>query len=361
MKIPLHDFLSEMIQSRGSDLLLASGFPPAIRVYGRLESTAMPPLQNRDVVDLLQEIVLPQEYDRIRDQMNLDFAYEGSIPGVGRCRFRCNAYIQRNGMSVVFRMIPWEAPSLLDLGLPEVFSTLTRHRNGLVLVTGPTGSGKTSTLAAMCRHINETRPVHVITIEDPIEYVHRDDRAIIVQRQVGVHVESFQRALRAALREDPDVIVVGEMRDLETMQLAITAAETGHLVMATLHTVSASQTISRIVSSFPSGQQWQVRAMMADSLRAVISQQLLPKMGGAGRIPAVELLLNSEAVANLIREDKLFQIPGVVESSASKGMHLMDQDLIRLVSEGLVEPTEALDRAHDKLDFSTRVEFRKKV
>ncbi len=269
--------------------------------------------------------------------------------------------MQRNGMSIVFRMIPWEAPRLQDLGLPEILSGLTHHRNGLVLVTGPTGSGKTSTLAAMCRHINESRPVHVITIEDPIEYVHRDDRAIIVQRQVGVHVESFQRALRAALREDPDVIVVGEMRDLETMQLAITAAETGHLVMATLHTISASQTISRVVSSFPSGQQWQVRAMLADSLRAVLSQQLLPRLGAPGRIPAVEILLNSEAVANLIREDKLFQIPGVVESSASKGMRLMDQDLIRLVSEGLVEPTEALDRAHDKMDFSTRVEFRKRV
>lgn len=361
MKIPLHDFLAEMVQSRGSDLILASGFPPAIRVYGKLEATAMPPLKDREVQDLLQQILLPQEYERLKAELNLDFAYEGDIPGVGRGRFRCNGYVQRNGMSVVFRMIPWEAPLLEDLRLPDLLSRLTEHRNGLVLITGPTGSGKTSTLAALCRHINEHRSVHIITIEDPIEYVHRDDQAIIVQRQVGIHVESFQRALRAALREDPDVIIVGELRDLETMQLAITAAETGHLVLGTLHTISASQTIGRIVSSFPAGQQWQVRAMMADSLRAVISQQLLPRKSAPGRIPAVEILLNTDAVANLIREDKLFQLPGVVESSTGKGMRLMDQDLLRLVKEGVVEPTEALDRAHDKLDFASRVDLRKKA
>lgn len=360
MKIPLHEFLAEMVQSRGSDLLLASGFPPAIRIYGKLEATALPPLKDRDVTDLLQEILLPQEYDRLRDQLNLDFAYEGDIPGVGRCRFRCNGYSQRHGFSIVFRLIPWEAPRLEDLGMPDLLARLTDHRNGLVLITGPTGSGKTSTLAALCRHVNETRAVHVITIEDPIEYVHKDQKAIIVQRQVGIHVEAFQRALRAALREDPDVIIVGELRDLETMQLAITAAETGHLVMGTLHTISAAQTISRIVSSFPAGQQWQVRAMLADSLRAVISQQLLPRKGGPGRIAAVELLLNTDAVANLIREDKLFQLPGIIESNTGKGMRLMDQDLLRLVKEGLVEPTEALDRAHDKLDFAARVDLRKK-
>ena len=361
MKIPLQEFLAEMVQSRGSDLLLASGFPPAIRIHGKLETTPMAPLEHRDMTELLQSILTAQEYDRLRDLMNLDFAYETDIPGVGRCRFRCNGYSQRNGWSIVFRTIPWEPPRLEDLGMPGLLARLTEYRNGLVLLTGPTGAGKTSTLAALCRHENHNRRVHIITIEDPIEYVHRDEKAIVVQRQVGVHVESFQRALRASLREDPDVIVVGEMRDLETMQLAITAAETGHLVMGTLHTLSASQTISRIVNSFPAAQQWQVRAMLADSLRGVLSQQLLPRRGAPGRIPAVEVLLNTDAVANLIREDKIFQLPVVVESGASKGMRLMDQDLLRLVKEGLIHPEDALERAHDKMEFATRVDLRKKV
>jgi len=357
MSYSMSDLLQLVVSEGASDLHIRVGTAPVIRVHGILHRVEGPSLSPEDSEELMRSITSEDHIQHVRERGGADFGFAfGDM-----ARFRVSVFKEKGNFGLVLRQIPNKMLTMEQIGLPPSAKELLYKPRGLVLVTGPTGSGKTTTLAAMCRHINETRPVHVITIEDPIEYVHRDGRAIIVQRQVGVHVESFQRALRAALREDPDVIVVGEMRDLETMQLAITAAETGHLVMATLHTVSASQTISRIVSSFPSGQQWQVRAMMADSLRAVISQQLLPKMNGAGRVPAVELLLNSEAVANLIREDKLFQIPGVVESSASKGMRLMDQDLIRLVSEGLVEPTEALDRAHDKLDFSTRVEFRKKV
>lgn len=360
MGIALHTYLKTMIDMGGSDLLLASGYPPAMRVYGRLESTSGAPLSSADVAALLQEITLPQEYDRLRDELSLDFSYEGDIEGVGVSRFRCNAYLQRRGLSVVLRLIPWEPPSLESLHLPSSLATQTMRRNGLILVTGPTGCGKTNTLAAMCRHINENRPVNVVMIEDPIEFVHRDKMAIIVQRQVGVHVASFQRALLSALREDPDVIVVSELRDLETIHLAMTAAETGHLVLGTLHTTSATQTISRIIGTFPAAQQWQIRAMLADCLRAVISQQLVPSADGHGCYPATELLLHSDAVANVIREDKTQQLPSMIESGSSRGMHMMDHDLLRLVEEDLVDSVEALNRAHNKQDFANRLEARRR-
>ena len=356
MAIALDFCLSEMIEASGSDLLLASGYPPAVRVYGRLTPLDMPLVESEDVDEILKDALTPLEYSRFQEECGLDFAYESMIGEHGINRFRCNAYVQSRGFSVVFRIIPWVPPSMSDLGLPEQLASLTTSRNGLVLVTGPAGCGKTSTLAAMCRYINDTRAVHMVMIEDPIEYVHRNNRAMIVQRQVGVHVSSFQRALKAVLREDPDVIVIGELRDLETIQLAITAAETGHLVLGTMHTTSAMHTVSRIISAFPASQQWQVRTMLADSFKASISQQLLQRADGQGVIPAVELLINTEAVANLIREDKCHQIPGVMESSASRGMRLMDQELLRLVRDGSITADEAMAHGHDKRELAARLD-----
>ncbi len=356
MAIPLLEYLRRMVTMDGSDLLLASGFPPAVRVYGSMEPLPVPPLEHEDVLELLQSILMPQEYERIRDDKEIDFAYEGDLAECGINRFRCNAFVQRNGLSVVFRRIPWQPPDIDELNLPDGLTNLTAHHNGLVLITGPTGAGKSNTLAALCRHINEHRAVHMIMIEDPIEFVHYDCQAVVVQRQVGTHVISFARALKAALREDPDVIVIGELRDLETIQLALTAAETGHLVMGTMHTISATHTVSRIVGSFPAMQQWQVRAMLADSLKGVIAQQLVPRKDGDGCVPAVELMLHTDAIANLIREDKYHQIPSMIEASQQKGMYLMDHSLLRLVKEDLITPEEALNHAHNKVEFQNRLE-----
>ena len=321
MAIALDFCLSEMIEAGGSDLLLASGYPPAVRVYGRLTPLDMPLVESEDVDEILKDALTPLEYSRFQEECGLDFAYESMIGEHGINRFRCNAYVQSRGFSVVFRIIPWVPPSMSDLGLPEQLASLTTS-----------------------------------LIEDPIEYVHRNNRAMIVQRQVGVHVSSFQRALKAVLREDPDVIVIGELRDLETIQLAITAAETGHLVLGTMHTTSAMHTVSRIISAFPASQQWQVRTMLADSFKASISQQLLQRADGQGVIPAVELLINTEAVANLIREDKCHQIPGVMESSASRGMRLMDQELLRLVRDGSITADEAMAHGHDKRELAARLD-----
>jgi len=358
MSYSMSDLLQLVVSEGASDLHIRVGTAPVIRVHGILHRVEGPSLSPEDSEELMRSITSEDHIQHVRERGGADFGFAfGDM-----ARFRVSVFKEKGNFGLVLRQIPNKMLTMEQIGLPPSAKELLYKPRGLVLVTGPTGSGKTTTLASMINIINEERDeAHIVTIEDPIEYYHKHKKALITQREIGVDVPNFAEALRRVLRQDPDVIVVGEMRDLETMQLAITAAETGHLVLATLHTISASQTISRVVSSFPSNQQWQVRAMLADSLRAVLSQQLLPRMGAPGRVPAVEILLNSEAVANLIREDRMFQIPGVVESSASRGMRLMDQDLIRLVAEGLVEPTEALDRAHDKLDFSTRVEFRKKA
>ncbi len=357
MTISLNKCLSEMIKADGSDLLLASGYPPAVRLYGRLVPLDMPAVESEEIDGILQEALTELEYERFQNECSLDFAYEEDVEGVGPTRFRCNTYIQSRGLSVVFRLIPWTPPTIAELNLPEQIASLTTNRNGLVLITGPAGCGKTSTLAAMCRYINDNRAVHMITIEDPIEYIHTNNMAMIVQRQVGVHVYDFQRALTAALREDPDVIVIGELRDLETIQLAITAAETGHLVLGTMPTTSATHTISRVISAFPAAGQWQVRTMLADSLNAVISQQLLPRADGKGLVPAVEMMLNTEATANIIRENKCHQLVGVIEAATNKGMRLMDNELLRLVEEGKVDYQEALNRGHDKKELGSRLDL----
>ena len=357
MAISLNKCLSEMIKAKGSDLLLASGYPPAVRLYGRLAPLDMPVVESEEVDDMLKEALTELEYERFQNESSLDFAYEEDVEGVGLTRFRCNTYIQSRGLSIVFKLIPWTPPTIEELNLPEQIVSLTTNRSGLVLITGPAGCGKTSTLAAMCRYINDNRAVHMITIEDPIEYIHTNNMAMIMQRQVGVHVYNFQRALRAALREDPDVIVIGELRDLESIQLAITAAETGHLVLGTMNTISATQTINRVISTFPVAQQWQVRTMLADSLNAVISQQLLPRVDGKGLVPVVEMMLNTEAVANIIRENRCHQLVGIIEAAANKGMRLMDNELLRLVKEGKVDYQEALNRGHDKKELGSRLDL----
>ncbi|MBQ7528348.1 PilT/PilU family type 4a pilus ATPase [bacterium] len=357
MSISLDLCFKEMIDSEGSDLLLISGYPPAIRVYGTLTPiNNMINVTSEDLDEILKVAMTPQEYEDLQNNFSADFAYECEVGSIGVCRFRCNAYMQSRGLSVAFRLVPWVPPTIEELHLPENIAKLTTNRNGLVLVTGPAGCGKSSTLAAMCRYINDNRAVHMIMIEDPIEYIHTNNMAMVMQRQVGHHVYSFHRALVAALREDPDVIVVGELRDFETISLAITAAETGHLVLSTMHTTSATHTISRLIGSFPSQQQWQVRTMLADSLNAVVCQQLLPRIDAKGQIPAVELMINTDAVANIIREDKCHQLPGVIESSVNKGMRLMDNELLNLVKQGYVSGDEALSRGHNKKDLASRLE-----
>jgi twitching motility protein PilT len=342
----IDQFLKLLVQQGGSDLHLSCGSPPVLRVDGELQRVRFRELTATDLKALLLEIMTPPQREQFATGRDLDFAYELE----GTARFRGNAFLQHRGMGAVFRVIPAEILSADQLGLPPAIRDFTMLRKGLVLVTGPTGSGKSTTLAAMIDLINESRPEHIITIEDPIEFVHQNKRALVNQREVGRHTDSFTTALRAALREDPDVIRVGEMRDVETISLGLTAAETGHLVFATLHTNSAHKTIDRIIDTFPADRQEQVRAMLAESLRGVVAQQLLRKKGG-GRVAAHEILVGTPAVANLIREAKTFQIPSVIQTGKKDGMVQMDQSLLALLMAGSVEPEEAYGRAHEKALF----------
>ncbi|MGI9188880.1 MAG: type IV pilus twitching motility protein PilT [Longimicrobiaceae bacterium] len=342
----IDQFLKLLVQQGGSDLHLSCGSPPVLRVDGELQRVRFRELTATDLKALLLEIMTPPQREEFATGRDLDFAYELE----GTARFRGNAFLQHRGMGAGFRVIPAEILSADQLGLPPAIRDFTTLRKGLVLVTGPTGSGKSTTLAAMIDLINESRPEHIITIEDPIEFVHQNKRALVNQREVGRHTDSFTTALRAALREDPDVILVGEMRDVETISLGLTAAETGHLVFATLHTNSAHKTIDRIIDTFPADRQEQVRAMLAESLRGVVAQQLLRKKGG-GRVAAHEILVGTPAVANLIREAKTFQIPSVIQTGKKDGMVQMDQSLLALLMAGSVEPEEAYGRAHEKALF----------
>jgi twitching motility protein PilT len=355
LAIQMNQLLLEMVQQSGSDLLIAAGYPITMRKYGALVQLWDKEL-TVDMVDAALKQVLSQaEIDTFRQQQDMDFAYQVEHPTSGFCRFRANAFFQRHGPSLCFRSIPKQIPTLADLGLPEELGpALMEFHQGLVLVTGPTGCGKTSTLAALVDYCNSTRPLNVITVEDPIEFVHSTKKSLIVQRQVGLHCDSYASALRASLREDPDLILVGELRDLETISLAITAAETGHLVLSTLNTISAAQTINRLVNAFPPRQQAQVRMMLADSLRGVVSQQLLPRQDGTGRVAAVEVMFASGPIGNLIRENKMHQVNSIMQTASKKGMRLMDDSLLALVKAGLVEPREAVDRAHDKNTFIER-------
>jgi twitching motility protein PilT len=343
----IDQFLNLLVQHSGSDLHLSCGGPPVLRVHGHLQPVKFRDLAEADMMVLLGEILTAAQMERWKSTHDLDFAYE--IAGVAR--FRGNFFRQHRGPGAVFRIIPSKIPTAEEIGLPDAIRRFTDLNKGLVLVTGPTGSGKSTTLAAMIDLINATRPEHILTIEDPIEFVHANKKALVNQREVGPHTESFAAALKAALREDPDVILVGEMRDRETIALALTAAETGHLVFGTLHTNSAHKTVDRIIDTFPGDLQQQVRAMLAESLRGVVAQQLLRTKGGKGRVAAHEIMVGTAAVSNLIREAKTYQIPSIIQTGKRDGMIQMDQSILALLMAGKVDGPEAYAKALDKSLF----------
>lgn len=327
------DQLFKILVAQGaSDLHLSAGSSPFLRLHGEMVRLEHPELNNDGVQALVFEILTEKQRRLFVENWELDCSY--AVPGLGR--FRCNVFMQRRGMGAVFRVIPEKVKTIHELGLPETIGKLIEVPRGLVLVTGPTGSGKSTTLAAMLHTINMTERQHILTVEDPIEFVHENQKSLFNQREVSNHTKSFANALKAALREDPDTILVGEMRDLETIALAITAAETGHLVFGTLHTSSAAKTVDRIIDAFPQEQQAQIRVMLSESLRGVISQTLFPRADKPGRVAALEVLVNTFAVANLIREGKTFQIPSVMQTSAEGGMITFEGHLKTLVADGKV-------------------------
>jgi twitching motility protein PilT len=343
-----------LVQSGASDLHLRSGEPPMLRVHGELSRQDQPPLSPERLESMLLSIMTQKEIGEFREGGDTDWAYE--IDGLAR--FRCNAGRDRFGALGVFRVIPNQIRTADEMGLSREVQNLCYLTKGLVVVTGPTGSGKSTTLAGLVDLINRTRTDHIITIEDPIEFVHPSKKCLVTQRQVGVHTRSFKHALRAALREDPDIILVGEMRDLETVSIAIETAETGHLVFGTLHTTTAASTIDRIIDQFPADRQSQVRVMLSESLRGVIAQTLCKKIGG-GRVAAREVLLSIPAVSNLIREGKTFQIPSIMQTNRKGGMVTLNDALLELVDARLVEPKEAYMKAVEKAGFAAALKAKR--
>jgi len=343
------DAFFKMLKDTGaSDLHLASGAQPMLRLNGRLERIKYQVLGEEELKALLYEIAPERLVKVFEETGDLDFAY--AAPGLGR--LRANYFRQERGVAAAFRAIPETVPTLAGLGLPPLLGELAMRPKGLILVTGPTGSGKSTTLAAMVRHAAENRRDHIITIEDPIEYLHAPAGSLINQREVGRDTRSFATALRGALREDPDIVLVGEMRDLETIELALEAAETGHLVLSTLHTVSAAKTIDRVIDVFPGDRQAQIRSALSESLSAVIAQTLLPRADRPGRVAALELLLATTAVRNLIRENKIFQIPSMMETGRAHGMRTMDESLLDLLAAGAIDGPAALRNAANKSRFA---------
>jgi twitching motility protein PilT len=328
----LDELLRIMKQQNASDLHLSSGSAPYLRVHGQMVKLNYREVSQETCQSLIFQILTEKQTEIFTEHLELDFSYP--LPEVGR--FRVNVFMQRNGIAAVFRLIPEKVQTIEELGLPAQLLDLLDVSEGLVLVTGPTGSGKSTTLASLINLVNMNEPAHVITIEDPIEFVHSNGQALISQREVSTHTKSFHAALRAALREDPDIILVGEMRDLETISLAVTAAETGHLVLATLHTNSAIKTVDRIIDAFPQSQQGQIRVMLSESLRGIVAQALLPTADGEGRVPVVEILVNVPAVANLIREGKTHQIHSVMQTGRSFGMVTFDSAVNELVRRGTI-------------------------
>jgi twitching motility protein PilT len=339
----LEAWLRHAVERGASDLHLHSGAPAALRRNGRLEAADATPLAPERAEALVRSIFSAEQHARFEAAGEIDLAHTAA--GVGR--FRVNAYRQQRGIDAVFRLIPCEPPSLDDLGLPSSLAQLTHHHQGMVLVTGPAGCGKSSTLAALLDIVNEEQRSHIITVEDPVETLHPSKRCVVNQREVGAHTQSFARALRAALREDPDVIAIGELRDRETIALALSAAETGHFVLATLHTDSAIRTINRLVGVFPPDQQEQVRTMLSESLRAVVSQRLVPRADDSGRVAALEVLQVTKAVGNLIRENKAFQIQSILQTGGRQGMQMLDASLARLVAAGTITREAALRHCDD--------------
>ncbi len=342
------DALFKLMKQQGaSDLHLSSGAPPIFRLHGEMERLNYPPLSNEQTKALIYEILDPEKRAHFEQNRDLDFAY--ALADIGR--FRGNVLETHRGIAAVFRIIPSKILTADELNLSEGIRKMTRFKKGLVLVTGPTGSGKSTTLAAMIDLINRTRREHILTLEDPLEFIHENQMSLVNHRQIGTHTLSFGNALKAALREDPDIILVGEMRDLETISLAMSAAETGHLVFGTLHTNSAPKTIDRIIDVFPKDAQEQVRSMLGESLKGVVCQQLLKTADGKGRIAAHEILLGNPAVSNLIREGKTFQIPSIMQTGRGDGMQLMDQRILELLKEKLVTGEEAYRCAVEKRSF----------
>ncbi|HYQ04537.1 MAG TPA: type IV pilus twitching motility protein PilT [Polyangiaceae bacterium] len=336
--------LKKLVDSKGSDLHMSVSSVPLIRKDGEIEPLAgLPVLTPESMERMIMPIVPPRNKEEFARTHDSDFAYE--LPGV--CRFRANLFVDLKGIGAVFRIIPSKILSVEDLGIPKEVLALCHLPKGLVLVTGPTGSGKSTTLAALIDYINRVRSDHIITIEDPVEFVHPNKKCLINQRQVGEHTDSFKKALRAALREDPDIVLLGEMRDLETIAIALETAETGHLVFGTLHTSSAPATIDRIIDQYPPEQQAQIRVMLANSLKGVMAQMLCKKIGG-GRAAAWEIMFGVPSISNLIREQKIFQIPSIMQTGRKLGMALMNDSLFKLVKDGLVAPEEALAKANDK-------------
>ncbi len=324
------ELLTFGVSNKASDMHLSSGLPPMLRVNGEIRKVNLPPLESNQVKSMVYDIMNDNIRKVFEQNMEVDFAFE--IPNVSR--FRANIFMQSRGIGAVFRTIPSKILSLEKLDAPKIFKEIASYTKGIVLVTGPTGSGKSTTLAAMIDYINETDYQHILTVEDPVEFVHNSKRSLINQRELNTHTKSFANALKSALREDPDCILVGEMRDLETIRLALTAAETGHLVFGTLHTSSAAKTIDRVVDVFPAAEKDMVRVMLSESLRAVISQLLIKKKDESGRVAAHEIMIVNSAIKNLIRENKVSQINSAIQTGQQYGMQTMDQALIRLVKNG---------------------------
>src|ERR687887_2845466 len=345
----IDDLLEQMVALNASDLHLTVGAHPVVRVRGRLEPLQdIPPLTGEGTQQLLYRILSTEQQKQLEINRQIDLAH--SIPGLAR--FRVNVYWQREALGAAFRLIPTEIKTLEELGIPSSLHSLTDKPRGLVLVTGPTGSGKSTTLAALIDEINRKRAEHILTIEDPIEFIHRHKRCVVNQREIGVDAVSFAEALRGALRQDPDVILVGEMRDLETIAIALTAAETGHLVFGTLHTQSAPQTVDRMIDVFPTNQQQQVRVQLAGALQGVVCQQLLPTADGTGRVVAVEVMTATAAIRNLIRDGKTHQIYSAMQAGARHGMQTMDQSLADLVRRGRIAYNQGVERCHHVEDFN---------
>ncbi len=333
----ISELLAFAVNNGASDLHLSAGLPPMIRVHGDVRRINLPAMEHKEVHTMIYEVMNDGLRKRYEDTLEVDFSFE--LPGVAR--FRVNAFNQDRGAAAVMRTIPSKILTLEELNAPKIFADLALKPRGLVLVTGPTGSGKSTTLAAMVNHVNENEYAHILTIEDPIEFVHESRKGLINQREVGPHTQSFAAALRSALREDPDVVLVGELRDLETIRLALTAAETGHLVFGTLHTASAAKTVDRIIDVFPGDEKEMVRAMLSESLQAVISQSLIKTRDGNGRVAAHEIMIGTPAIRNLIREAKVAQMYSAIQTGSSVGMQTLDASLMDLVKRNRITPAAA--------------------